>query len=128
MKKCTKCGKLKSFCEFHKHKLGRLGRDPKCKVCCAAITRQLRRRKQKAFNEWKKTLSCSRCGYNEKPSRLDFHHRDPATKSWGIGRMARQASVERLQEEMAKCDVLCIECHNSVEPRRKQYAPVRLAL
>jgi uncharacterized protein (DUF983 family) len=34
---CTRCGEAKLVDEFHKHKLGALGRDSRCKACFAAI-------------------------------------------------------------------------------------------
>lgn len=45
-------------------------------------------------------------------SDLHFHHRDPSTKSFTIGdEMGRSRNWEKLEAEIAKCDVLCIPCH-----------------
>lgn len=40
MKKCTKCGKEKSFREFHKHKLHRDGLTTHCKDCRVISTKE----------------------------------------------------------------------------------------
>ncbi len=41
---------------------------------------------------------------------LDFHHRDPSTKEGQIGEF-RKFGVKHLLAEIAKCDVLCANCH-----------------
>ncbi|WP_201377047.1 hypothetical protein [Ktedonobacter robiniae] len=64
------------------------------------------------FNQYKTTLCCIRCGENH-PACLHFHHRDPAEKDFAmcdiIGRS--YISAKRLEKEIAKCDVLCGNCH-----------------
>lgn len=41
---------------------------------------------------------------------LDFHHTDPASKNGTIEKL-RKYSRARLEAEMAKCVVLCANCH-----------------
>ncbi len=61
--------------------------------------------------ELKGPLSCERCGESASEC-LQFHHRDRASKELDIGRaLANGWSRERLLREMAKCDVLCANCH-----------------
>jgi hypothetical protein len=60
--------------------------------------------------ELKLALGCKRCGYVEDPDRLHFHHPDPAVKTREVSYMVRW-STARLIEEVAKCDVLCLDCH-----------------
>lgn len=43
--------------------------------------------------------------------RFHWHHRDPATKSFGIGSIHLSISDFALEEELAKCDLLCASCH-----------------
>lgn len=55
--------------------------------------------------------SCLECGENH-PGCMDFHHRDPSQKEGHIGDMIWQKfSKERILKEIAKCDVLCANCH-----------------
>ena len=60
----------------------------------------------------KATKRCERCGETE-PDCLQFHHRDPASKSFNLSTAASLGnySRERLLAEVAKCEVLCANCH-----------------
>jgi len=56
---------------------------------------------------------CERCDESD-PRCLDFHHRDPAEKERGISEMVTHgASKRRLRSEIAKCEVLCANCHRA---------------
>ena len=52
---------------------------------------------------------CVDCGYETVPAALEFHHRDPSTKEFGVGNW--HGSRERLLREANKCDLLCANCH-----------------
>ena len=59
---------------------------------------------------------CSDCGFDKHPKAIDFHHRDPTTKVFGIGKFinGRQCNKENqkiVKEEIKKCDCLCANCH-----------------
>jgi hypothetical protein len=73
---------------------------------------QRRRRKehQQWWREFKATKSCEVCGESA-PECLEFHHRDPAEKAFTIADVAASYSKERVLAEVAKCDVLCANCH-----------------
>ena len=44
--------------------------------------------------------------------KMDFDHRDPSVKSFGLTTArAMLASREDLMREVAKCDVVCANCH-----------------
>ena len=70
---------------------------------------------ERAFAEKKQILDdarkggCIRCGESDLAC-LDFHHRDPSEKEGHIGYI-RRFSIERIKAEIAKCDVLCANCH-----------------
>lgn len=54
---------------------------------------------------------CVNCGEGRWQC-LEFHHRDPKTKYKGIAVMVRNgSSIEKILLEIAKCDVLCANCH-----------------
>ncbi len=58
---------------------------------------------------------CSRCSSTE---RLQFHHRDKATKLDNVTTLAMK-SWARFEAEVGKCDLLCQECHHSEHPRKR---------
>jgi hypothetical protein len=61
--------------------------------------------------EYKSKLSCEACGFSH-PAALDFHHRDPTQKEFDISTLPRRGfSKERALLEIAKCSVLCANCH-----------------
>jgi transcription elongation factor Elf1 len=62
------------------------------------------------FQELKKTMKCHVCGENHIAC-LDFHHKDPTKKDFNISQIIYRVSKETLLEEIAKCDILCANCH-----------------
>jgi len=80
------------------------------------------RNKVKAwFRRYKSSCKCSKCGENH-PACLQFHHRDPEQKLANISFAVRNWSLKKLKEEIAKCDVLCSNCHLKFhwdEPKKK---------
>lgn len=69
-----------------------------------------RRKKRKAFQEWKATLKCSHCGFSHVAA-LDFHHTDASTKEGIISELVRGGRFKKAIEEAEKCIVLCANCH-----------------
>lgn len=69
--------------------------------------------------EYRKTLTCEICGESH-PACLDFHHRDASEKikevSWMI---VRGWSMEKIQAEIEKCQVLCSNCHRKLHYQEK---------
>lgn len=54
--------------------------------------------------------ACARCGYDKCIAALHFHHRDPATKLFRLAG-SYMLAWDRLVAEVAKCDLLCANCH-----------------
>lgn len=62
---------------------------------------------------------CMDCGYNEHHAGLEFDHRDGREGGRTVaGLMGR--SINRILEEIEKCDVVCGTCHNIRTWNRKQ--------
>ena len=56
---------------------------------------------------------CQCCGYNKCESALEFHHINPEEKDDTISRMiSNNYTLEKVQEEIGKCIVLCSNCHH----------------
>lgn len=68
-----------------------------------------RRRTRKLVLIKARGSDCEDCGYCGCMAALEFHHRDPRTKEFGVGGF--NGSTQRLQLEAAKCDLLCANCH-----------------
>jgi len=66
---------------------------------------------RKFIRDLKEGLKCSRCPESFWGC-LDFHHRNPKEKEFEIREAPYAApSIERILKEIAKCDVLCANCH-----------------
>ena len=52
---------------------------------------------------------CCVCNYKKTHSALCFHHKDPRQKSFELSKTPK--SWKRTRREMAKCDVMCLNCH-----------------
>src|SRR6267142_1017881 len=55
---------------------------------------------------------CADCGQSFSPWVMDFDHRDPKTKSFALAAgHALLKSRTALLDEIAKCDIVCANCH-----------------
>ena len=122
---CGMCQKEKSVSEFHSNKTKPDGLQSKCKDCGREYARthykrnkkyyakkrdEYRQTKRQEFYEFKKTLSCERCGFDH-PAALDFHHSND-DKEYNIAAMFSEGfSLPKILEEVKKCEVLCSNCH-----------------
>jgi len=72
-----------------------------------------RRKKMKKFAVDHLGGKCTRCGYNKCIAALEFHHRDPKEKEFGIG-SGNTMALEKLLIELNKCELLCANCHREL--------------
>lgn len=71
--------------------------------------------KQKYVMDYKLDKGCERCGYDESPTALEFHHVDPTKKDSAISRLVSgNWSLKTIKKEIDKCVVLCANCHRTV--------------
>lgn len=121
---CVRCKTLKTVSKFGLNVRNCDGLQKYCRDCRKvsdkrsydkrkkSILNTVRARKQKIllwFNEFKSQCRCIDCG-NTDPRVLEFHHtRD---KRHHIASMVTQGySIKSIQAEIAKCNVLCANCH-----------------
>lgn len=57
---------------------------------------------------------CAVCGYDRCVINLHFHHVEPATKAFNMS-MAAGKSEATYRAEMAKCVLVCANCHGEIE-------------
>lgn len=86
----------------------------------------VRRNKQRVIafiDQYKRARSCFDCGFSGKefPSVLDFDHIDGgSTKKFNIGSWSRAVlSIEAIEQEMKKCELVCANCHRKRTFSRK---------
>jgi len=81
---------------------------------CVRVSDFRQRLKEKAIEY--KGGKCIICGYNKSNRSLDFHHRDPNEKEFGIGH-SKILSWDRVRNELDKCDLLCKNCHGEIHDK-----------
>lgn len=106
---CPSCNKEVKRISGKQHGKGLL-----CNTCVSV--KQRSKRKAKAVEY--KGGSCVYCGYNKCLQALDFHHRIPETKLFGIsGNHCRSWDI--VKAELDKCDLVCSNCHNEIHAGMK---------
>lgn len=88
--------------------------QPRCKRCRADAV-QRRRRKVKRILVEEAGGRCLLCGYRRCVAALEFHHRDPKAKSFGLAHRGITRALDDVREEARKCVLLCSNCHAEVE-------------
>lgn len=136
MRICTRCKKDKEDEEFAFKNKVKGTRKAKCRTCQSDddkilyLTDQTRRenirglailaiKKAKEFsNRVKRCFGCKNCR-DKRFYVLDFHHVNCKDKDISI--LIRQgATIERLKNEMRKCEVLCSNCHRETHYLKNQ--------
>ena len=110
MKQCQSCGE--NFTSKPK-----AGHQKYCSVKCRThnsnksertkIWQQTRRQK---INDIKLTIGCAQCGFNKHPAALQFNH-IKEDKLFNISQDVKR-KWEDIINEIAKCEVLCANCHS----------------
>ena len=82
---------------------------------CRAEQVAARRRRVKETLVFEAGGRCEICGYDRHIGALQFHHRDPSQKRFGLSRQGVTRSLNAAREEAQKCILLCANCHAEVE-------------
>lgn len=85
----------------------------RCKKCRVEAV-QKRREKIKELAIKYKGGKCCICGYNKCYRALEFHHLDPNSKDFSIGRNGHTRAWERVKLELDKCILVCANCHREL--------------
>ena len=84
-------------------------------VRCSSDAVARRRRKVKEILVAEAGGRCCVCGYDRCARALGFHHIDPLTKRFGLAEGGLARSLAASRAEVAKCVLLCANCHAEVE-------------
>ena len=74
-----------------------------------------RRRKVKQILVAEAGGCCALCSYDRCVAALHFHHLDPSSKQFHLSMHGAARSIASARAEMAKCVLLCANCHAEVE-------------
>lgn len=128
MKVCYSCKQKKDESEFARNPARKDGLNSNCRKCHSNYRKDhYEKNRQKyidkaarnkiafkvEFAKFKKTLKCSKCSETETCC-LDFHHVDSTKKDMAISELVQLGNIERLKTELAKCIVLCANCHRKL--------------
>jgi transposase-like protein len=96
-------------------KFGRIGGARYRCAKCNAESVATRRRRIKEILVKEAGGECLLCGFARYIGALQFHHVDPGSKEFSLGRDGVARSLRRAREEARKCVLLCANCHAMVE-------------
>ena len=128
MKVCSSCSESKPRGDFGVCSKNKDGLYGKCKACKRAYDNEYHANRSKGNKKRKNELQrqrhisnrqymynflkshpCVVCGESD-PVVLEFDHIDQSTKTTAVSLMA-DYSLDRVKEEIAKCRILCANCH-----------------
>ena len=84
-----------------------------------------RRKRLKLLAVLYKGGKCQQCGYCSCIESLEFHHLDNTQKEFGIAKLCN-CSWQKIKAEIAKCELLCANCHREEHANNKESAWVDL--
>ncbi|UYL87865.1 HNH endonuclease [Gordonia phage Malisha] len=114
---CPQCGEHKRPDEFYADTVRKNRARPTPRVKCRQCTRaQMRARyadRSKFVDELKLSSGCVDCGWAVHPRALEFDHLPGSGKVQNIAHMVANTtySLDDIKAEIAKCEVVCANCH-----------------
>jgi HNH endonuclease len=78
----------------------------------------LRRERTEFLVKYFASHPCTDCGEND-PVVLDFDHLDPEAKCFDISQGLAYRSWQSIHDEIAKCEVVCANCHRRRTAQRR---------
>ena len=142
-KVCSKCKvELPATREhFSPARRGKYGLTQRCKPCANAQTRDWYEKEGKDWHrndqskrraelgEWVDTFKqkpCTDCGIQYAPYIMDFDHLPEFEKVWPIPVMVnKRLAKETILAEIAKCELVCSNCHRERTRQRGQWNGLR---
>lgn len=105
---------IKHNCKVHgetDHYLS--GTRKRCKQCNVDNVTALRKKRKAEAIEYKGG-KCECCGYDKYIGALEFHHRDPSQKDFGLSHKGMTRSWDKMVDELDKCIMVCANCHREI--------------
>jgi hypothetical protein len=123
MKRCGRCRVEKPLALFHRRGGGH---QTWCKDCrrsydaeyhreTSALRVEQKRERHAEFVEWyfalKEGKPCTDCGQSFHPAAMQWDHVPGAPKLASVADLCRKNNRRRVLEEIAKCELVCANCH-----------------
>lgn len=90
----------------------------RCKKCSAEQVQKRRYLIKEKAVEYKGS-KCENCGYDKCIDALEFHHKNPEEKDFGIS-SGNTRSWKKIKEELDKCIMLCANCHRELHSKEHE--------
>ena len=87
-------------------------RHAMCNKCLyIRYTRPNAAKKTDIIQKYKLKKGCLDCGYNAHSEALEFDHKPGTEKLFNVGEKIGALSIDKVWDEIAKCEVVCANCH-----------------
>jgi hypothetical protein len=139
MKQCSRCGETKPYSEFHRYNRGD-GYQVWCKTCrkaydheynlrnqgrWKALKQAFRSDKRRWLRELKTDKPCTDCGRVFPAEAMEWDHLPGTVKLGELGTSLSQRSRKLILQEIAKCELVCANCH-AIRTRARIIASLEL--
>ena len=120
--RCSKCQRDLPVDDFSRDRRqqSRGGRRYTCRECSSDYACGIRGRNRKLIRE-AKDVPCMDCGVWYPYHIMQFDHRDPDKKDFTLGGYSARA-LQKVKDEIAKCDIVCSNCHADRSYKRREEA------
>lgn len=113
---CTTCSEVKPAERFKlrgtKYRDSKAPRHVMCNKCLyQRYSKPLGVRKTAEVHAYKLEQGCADCGYDKHPAALEFDHMPGTVKLFNVGEKVACYKGETIWAEIAKCEVVCANCH-----------------
>jgi hypothetical protein len=79
------------------------------------IYQERTRKRKKEFKDYQRAIKtktpCMDCKVNYPHYVMDFDHRPDENKLFDVSIVSKISSTKKMLEEIAKCDIVCANCH-----------------
>lgn len=123
---CSRCKESKPESSFSRNRSKKRGFQDFCRECQKTVKDSHYQRKKPVYFKkvalYRKRLSllvvslkegksCMDCGVAYPPWVMDFDHRPGTKKVINVSQICKRGSERQIYEEIAKCDLVCSNCH-----------------
>lgn len=119
-KLCPACRGDSRWCHVGQHAVESqlINRAGMCNPCAVRRNRENVHILTDLVQAYKLIIGCVDCGYRDHPEALDLDHVS-GVKTEKVSRLVERKSIRLVLDEVAKCEVVCANCHRVRTARRR---------